>query len=73
MPSVLQPFETTPAEVTHAATVIEGLDGCLAAGFARLGAEQLAALDSLARVFRGTPLEAPISEANKAIRRSEFL
>ena len=73
MPSVLQSFETTPAEVTHAATVIEGLDGCLAAGFARLGAEQLAALDSLARVFRGTPLEAPVVAANKAIRRSEFL
>jgi len=69
----LAALSTPPPGVEPATGLIAGLDQCLALGFARLGPTQHEALESLVGTFAGTPLEAPLSAATPAMRRSEFL
>lgn len=72
MGSPLDALRTAPEAVTRAETLLTQVDACLSMGLGRLGAEQLSALDSLARSLQGTPLGAPLADAIKALRRSEF-
>lgn len=69
----LSTIQRVPEGVTHAAGLITGLDSAFAVGFGRLGAEQVRALEAVARTFSGTPLARPIDAAVAAIRRSEFI
>lgn len=69
----LASLEQAPAGVSEATALVAGFDEALRVGFGRLGAEQVRAIDALARAFTGTPLEARVSEAAAAVRRSEFL
>jgi hypothetical protein len=60
-----------PEPVAHADAVVLALDRCLVAGLARLGSEHRSSLESLGRVFAGTPLEAPVREAAIALTKSQ--
>lgn len=52
--------------------LINDLDQCFLAGFANLGAENLDTLNTLQRVFTGTPLQQSLSDAYSAIQSSEY-
>ncbi len=62
-----------PNGVIATAETIAALDRCFLVGFGRLGPEQNQALQSLGRIFVGTPLEKPIAAAIAAIGRNEFV
>jgi hypothetical protein len=69
----LQPLLTVPETVRQAAAIVTGLDRCFLIGFGRLGPDQHNALKALERIYAGTPLGGPVTEAVSAIARSEFV
>lgn len=66
-----EPTHPLPAGLAESTTQIAGLDACLSNGFARLGPDHHASLETLAALYDGTPLTA--AQAVEAIARSEFL
>jgi hypothetical protein len=62
-----------PGSVAPADDLVARVDQALLGGFARLSAEGLAALASLARAFAGTPLGAGLAEAVSGVSKSEFI
>lgn len=62
-----------PEPFTHATALLARLDQAFLGGFARLGHEQLGALESLGRAFSSTPLGPSLREALAGLTRSEFL
>src|SRR5262245_5719497 len=69
----LAELREVPEGMRQTADVVAGLDRCFLVGFGRLGPEQVQALQGLQRIFTGTPLERPVSEAVAALGRSEFV
>src|SRR5215471_7266853 len=69
----LAELREVPERVRQTAAVIAGLDRCFLVGFGRLGPEQAQALQGVQRIFTGTPLERPVSEAVAALGRNEFV
>lgn len=69
----LEQLLDVPESVQQANELIAGLDRCLLLGFSRLGPEQHEALDAVARVMSGTPLESRVADAVAAVKRNEFL
>lgn len=65
------PLSTTPEPVAHADALLKALDQCYVSGFSRLGSEHRHTLESLARVFSGTPLAEPVAAAAAALGRGE--
>src|SRR5437868_4592941 len=61
-----------PPGYAEAAGLIAGLDRCLLVGFSRLGPDQTAALQGLARAFAGTPQGDPLAGAVERPGRAEF-
>jgi hypothetical protein len=61
-----------PPGYVEAAELIAGFDRCLLVGFSRLGPDQTAALQALARAFVGTPLAGPLTAAIDGLGRGEF-
>jgi hypothetical protein len=69
----LKELADLPPGVAAAAESIAALDRCFLVGFGRLGPEQLQALQSLGRIFAGTPLDKPVADALAAVGRNEFV
>jgi hypothetical protein len=65
------PLSTTPESVAHADALLKALDRCFVSGFSRLGNEHRQTLDSVARVFTGSPLAEPVAAAAAALGRGE--
>lgn len=68
----LEALKSVDPAVEHVAQLIARLDRCFVLGFARLGDEQLDALESLSRTFTGTPLGGALEEAFSAIESGAF-
>jgi len=60
-----------PAGLAESSALIAGLDRCLMNGFTRLGPSQHEALQTLAALYEGTPLN--VTPAVDGVARSEFL
>jgi hypothetical protein len=69
----LKDLAEPPPGVGAAADSVAALDRCFLVGFGRLGPEQSQALQSLGRIFTGTPLERPVADALAAVGRNEFV
>lgn len=69
----LSDLTTPPPAVRNAAELISRIDQAFLGGFARLGADHLATLETLDHAFAGTPLGNALTQAIAGIRRSEFL
>jgi hypothetical protein len=67
----LSALVSLPGPVAHADAIVLALDRCLVAGLARLGSDHRSSLESLARVFAGTPLAAPVRDAVLALSKSQ--
>lgn len=64
-------LSSIPESIAHAESLLCAFDRCLVAGFARLGSEHRQTLESLGRVFTGTPLATPVGEAAEALAKSQ--
>lgn len=64
---------TPPPGITDADRLLDGLDACLVAGFARLGPDERATLDTLAASFAPSPLGPSVTAAVEGLARSEFI
>src|SRR5687767_14446811 len=62
-----------PTGITETDTLIQQFDTCLLTGFINLGAEQHSALQSIQRIFAGSPLDQPLTTALEAITQGTFL
>ena len=69
----LEVLAELPPGVSATAQTITSLDGCFLVGFGRPGPEQVQALQSLGRIFAGTPLATAVAQALAAIGRNEFV
>jgi hypothetical protein len=58
--------------MTDAVALIDGIDDAFWVGMGRLGPAHLATLEQVQQAFVGTPLEARVTSAMAALRRSEF-
>jgi hypothetical protein len=67
---MLHDLQSIPEGVAETSAIITQLDELFRAGFA--GARHTAALESLARVFAGSPLEASVGESAAALGRGEL-
>ncbi|MCA1992792.1 MAG: hypothetical protein LDL41_12275, partial [Coleofasciculus sp. S288] len=62
-----------PSGTTEAIAFIASLDQCFLTGFANLDHQHQETLGSCDRIFTGTPLQQPLTEAIAAIQRNEFV
>lgn len=69
----LSDLRTVPEPVTHAASVLAGLDEAFVSGFGRLASAHLETLATLQRSFHGTPIGEALAGAVAGIGRSEFI
>ena len=66
-------LQTLPDGFQDAAECLAALDSGFVSGFARLDASHEAALASVNRIFRGTPLQDALESSVSALLRNEFL
>jgi hypothetical protein len=65
-------LQQLPDGVAHAFGALDGLDRCFLTGFARLGDEQLSALEALKNIFSGTPLGEAIAAGVGGLASGSF-
>jgi hypothetical protein len=62
-----------PTGIIETDALIQQFDTCLLTGFINLNAEQHSALQSIQRIFTGSPLDQPLTTALEAITQGTFL
>ena len=69
----LHTLQQLPEGINELIDLLHRLDRCFLSGFARLEQTHAETLDSLERVFQGTPLHASLQTSCAALKGSEFL
>lgn len=73
MSQSLQSLTELPAGYVEIEGIIDALDECFMLGFSRIGQDQITALQTIKRLFTGSPLEPKVSASVDALCRLEFM